>query len=132
MWRMGRHGADRGAAMVEFALVLPLFALLLCGIIDFSRAFNVQLTLSDAAAEGTRTLATGGTVATAQSAVNSLVAPLAVSYSGTTACPNTAPPGSARASMTVTTVDFQPITPLIGPFFNGVTISGTAARQCAN
>ena len=57
---------------------------------------------------------------------------MAVSYSGTTACPATAAPGSARASMTVTTANFRPITPLIGPFFTGVTISGTAARQCAS
>ena len=117
--------------MVEFALVLPLFALLLCGIIDFSRAFNVQLTLSDAAAEGARMLAISKSVGETQSALNSLVAPMSVSYSATTACPPIAP-GSERARMTVTTVNFQPITPLIGPFFNGVTISGTAARQCAS
>jgi Flp pilus assembly protein TadG len=116
--------------VVEFALVVPLFLLLVFGIVDFSRAFNVQLTLSDAAAEGTRTLATGATVATAQSAVNALLAPIAVSYSGTTACTPTATPG--RASMTVTTTNFQFITPLIGSMFSGVTISGTAARQCAS
>ena len=132
MRRMGRHGGDRGVAAVEFALVLPLFVLLLCGIIDFSRAFNMQLTLSDAAAEGTRTLAIGSTVAMAQSAVTSLVAPTGVSYPDTTACASTAAPGSTRASMTVTTTNFQFITPVIGSMFSGVTISGTAARQCAN
>jgi Flp pilus assembly protein TadG len=132
MWRTVRHGADRGAAMVEFALVLPIFVLLLCGIVDFSRAFNTQLKLSDAAAEGARMLAISRTVGEAQSAANLLMAPIAVSYSGVTTCPTTGIPGSARAQMTVTTVNFQPITPLIGPFFNGVTIEGRAARQCAS
>ena len=132
MWRMGRHGGDRGVAAVEFALVLPLLVLLICGIIDFSRAFNTQLTLSDAAAEGTRMLATGGAVATTQTAVRSLVAPLSISFPVTTDCPSTATPGTTRASMTVATTNFQFITPVIGSMFSGVTISGTAARQCAN
>ena len=56
---LARLAGERGAAAVEFALVLPLFLLLVFGIIDFSRAFNVQLTVSDAAAEGARALATG-------------------------------------------------------------------------
>jgi Flp pilus assembly protein TadG len=132
MWRMSRHDGDRGVAMVEFALVLPLFALLLCGIVDFSRAFNVQVKLSDAAAEGTRLMAISRTVGEAQSAVNSLMTPLAVTFSGIAACPVTAIPGNGRAEMTVTTVNFQPITPIIGPFFNGVAIEGKAARQCAS
>ena len=136
---MRQPGGDRGAAAVEFALVAPLFLLLVFGVVDFSRAFSIQLTLSDAAAEGTRTLATGGTVVAAKSAVSSLltptmVSPADVSYPGTTvSCPTTATPGSVRASMTVAVTNFEFITPLIGSLFpGGLTISGTAARQCAN
>ena len=40
--------------MVEFALMLPLLLLLLFGIIDFGRALNAQVTLTQAAREGAR------------------------------------------------------------------------------
>jgi Flp pilus assembly protein TadG len=50
---------DRGAAAVEFALILPLLMLLVFGIIDFGRALNAQITLTQAAREGARLDALG-------------------------------------------------------------------------
>ena len=52
----------RGATAVEFALVLPLFVLLLFGIIDFGRYFFVQHTVQFATREGTRLALVGGTL----------------------------------------------------------------------
>lgn len=49
-----RAHLDRGAAMVEFAIVLPLLLLLVFGIIEFGRGYNAQLTLTHAAREGVR------------------------------------------------------------------------------
>jgi Flp pilus assembly protein TadG len=40
---------ERGAAVIELALVAPLLALLTIGIIDVSQAFNRRLTLEQAA-----------------------------------------------------------------------------------
>jgi Flp pilus assembly protein TadG len=48
---------ERGAAAVEFALVLPVIILLLFGIIEFGRAWNVKQVLTDAAREGARVAA---------------------------------------------------------------------------
>jgi len=45
---------DRGAAAVEMALVMPLLIAMIIGIIDFSRIFNAELQLSQAAREGAR------------------------------------------------------------------------------
>ncbi len=45
---------DRGAAAVEFALLLPVLLLLVFGLIDFGRALNAQITLTQAAREGAR------------------------------------------------------------------------------
>lgn len=137
MWRLLRRRGDRGAAAVEFALVVPLFLLLVFGIVDFSRAFNIQLTLTDAAAEGARTLAAGGSVVMARAAVDAVLVPTLVSpadvvYPVSTVCLPTAAPGTARASMTVETRDFQFLTPLIGSLSGTLAITGTAARQCAN
>ena len=40
--------------MVEFALVVPIFLLLLLGIVEFARAWNIYEVLTDAAREGAR------------------------------------------------------------------------------
>jgi hypothetical protein len=58
-----RHAAsdsrDCGAVAVEFALLLPVLLLLIFGIIDFGRAINDQITLTQAAREGARLAALG-------------------------------------------------------------------------
>jgi Flp pilus assembly protein TadG len=46
--------SERGQALTEFALVLPLLAVLLFGIIQFGVVFNNYLTLTDAARAGAR------------------------------------------------------------------------------
>lgn len=46
--------SERGQAMVEFALVLPVLLALLCGIIDFGWIYYNQITLNNAAREGAR------------------------------------------------------------------------------
>lgn len=45
---------ERGQSLVEMALVLPLLLLLLVGIIDFGRAFNNYIIITNAAREGAR------------------------------------------------------------------------------
>jgi Flp pilus assembly pilin Flp len=45
---------ERGAAAVELALVMPILVMLLFGIIEFARVWNLKQTLTDAAREGTR------------------------------------------------------------------------------
>ncbi len=53
--KIGRMvGNNKGTSMVEFAIVLPLFLMLILGIIDFGRFFFVQHTLQFATREGTR------------------------------------------------------------------------------
>jgi len=65
---------QRGAAAVEFAIVLPLLMLLLLGILEFGWMFNQQISLTNAAREAARYYAVhlndtpAGTVADAQSA----------------------------------------------------------------
>lgn len=44
----------RGAVLLEFALILPLFLLLLVGVLEFARAFNIWQVVVDAAREGAR------------------------------------------------------------------------------
>jgi Flp pilus assembly protein TadG len=44
----------KGQATVEFALVLPLLLLLMVGMLEFARAWNLHQTLTDAVREGAR------------------------------------------------------------------------------
>lgn len=64
-----RLRADAGAATVEFALIAPLFFMLVAGVLTFGRALHTQLELSTGAQEGARVLFTGGTDAQARDAV---------------------------------------------------------------
>lgn len=50
---------NRGQAMVEFALLLPVLLLILCGIIEYGRVFNETLVVTAAAREGARAAAVG-------------------------------------------------------------------------
>lgn len=51
---------DRGAAAVEFALVFPLVIMLLITVLEFSRLWNIQATLTDAAMISARYAAVHG------------------------------------------------------------------------
>lgn len=54
---------DRGAAAVEFAIVVPLLLLVLLGLVDFGRLFYVEVSLANASREGARAVAIGRTAA---------------------------------------------------------------------
>ena len=53
--RLRKRGSDeRGAALVEFALVLPLLLVLFFGMVDFGKAFNYWIDGTHLSAEGAR------------------------------------------------------------------------------
>jgi hypothetical protein len=62
--------SESGQSLVEFALILPLFMLLVIGMADFGTAFNQSNTLNHVAAEGARMAAVninpGGSTQTLQ------------------------------------------------------------------
>ena len=50
----GKQAKRRGAAMVEMAMVLPLFFMVVLGIIEFGRAMMVSQMVTNSAREATR------------------------------------------------------------------------------
>ena len=54
MKRILRLGNERGQAIVEFTLVLPILLMLVLGMVEFGRAWHIQQVLADAAREGAR------------------------------------------------------------------------------
>ena len=51
--KRARRG-ERGQALVEFALILPVILLLIVGMLEFARAWNLHQVMTDAAREGAR------------------------------------------------------------------------------
>lgn len=70
--RAGRARRERGAELIEFALILPLILVLIMGIFDFGLAFQRYEVITNAAREGARlgSLAANYSVADIQGRVN--------------------------------------------------------------
>jgi Flp pilus assembly protein TadG len=120
-----RMGRDRGATAVEFALVLPLLLLIVFGIIDFGRALNAQVTLTEAAREGVRLAALGysntDVEARAQAAVPQLSG---VDVTVTSSCqPGAGPTADAEVNVSYS---FSFVTPVgaIAGLFGGTGLGG--------
>ena len=142
--RSGALRSDEGASAVEFALIAPLFFALICSMIDFARAYNVQLTLTEAAREGVRPVALMQT-ADGNAAVQNALGPDGVTGATvvTTPCPVDALQQSPipNASVTVT-YSYSFITPGLGSLFqlasggsssslgSGLALTGRAAMRC--
>jgi len=74
---------DRGSVAVEFALLLPVLLLLIFGVIDFGRAINDQITLTQAAREGARLAALGYPTSAVQSRAQSAATGLSPTMTST-------------------------------------------------
>jgi Flp pilus assembly protein TadG len=74
--------SQKGQAMTEFALALPILLLLLFAVIQFGIAFNNYVTLTDAARAGARKAAVGRQLTDPVGATKTAVASSACSPSG--------------------------------------------------
>ncbi len=61
------RGRRPGQALVEFAVTLPLLLLLVLGVVEFSRAFQLYGAITDAARQGARTAVVADPTITADS-----------------------------------------------------------------
>ena len=134
----GHATRDRGAVAVEFALLLPMLLLLVFGIIDFGRALNAQITLTQAAREGARlaslgdSTATNGPVVTGTENAATGLSPIKVTA---TSCP----PGAgvnvnAVVNVSYTFSSVTPISAIAGLFGSGfsssMTLYATGVMPC--
>jgi Flp pilus assembly protein TadG len=72
--RIGPRHGQRGTALIEFALVLPLLILLTFLVIDLARAHMMRSMLDQAAREGARTLAADSSLVTAATMAKNVAA----------------------------------------------------------
>lgn len=132
--------SERGAVAVEFALLAPVLIMLLLGIMEFGRAYNVQISLSNAAREGARVMAINYAAPTATTTAKaaaisaaSVLSPsltndkIAFKYQTTPA--STPAPTACAANVQVTvTIDYNlsTMTGIAGPF----PMKGVGTMQC--
>jgi Flp pilus assembly protein TadG len=124
--------SERGAAAVEFALVLPLLVLLIAGIAEFGRLYYLQTTISGAAREGVRTMALQNNAGAARSTAKTAAG--AVSLSDAQIVVSTLPGGDCLSTSTTTvtaTVTITYNTALMTGFFDASkTLTGKGVMRC--
>jgi Flp pilus assembly protein TadG len=119
----GGSSADRGATVVEFALLLPVLLLILLGIVDFGRILNAQVTLSQAAREGARLVALDQPdVSSRTQAAATGLSPVGVAI--TSSCPTGAGPSSDGSVETSYSFQFTPGLGYLVTLFGGSGLSG--------
>lgn len=118
--------SERGAVAVEFALLAPVLVMLLLGIMEFGRAYNVQVSLSSAAREGVRVMAINNNPAAARTAVKNAAPQLqpGLTDANITVSPS---PCTVGAQVTVTvSYTLSTMTGIAGPF----PMSGKGVMLC--
>jgi Flp pilus assembly protein TadG len=113
---------DRGAVMVEFAVVLPVLLLILLGIIEFGRAYNTQVSIQAAAREGARELALRHSATVVETATRNGAPGIALDSIGQTPCPTS---GDGTAKVTITE-SFSFLALPFGP----LNLTATGAMRC--
>ncbi len=127
--KRGKHrllqGAE-GVTAVEFAIILPFFLLLVCGIMDFGQIYYQLNTVNEAARVGGRLAATGGTSQAVTTAVQRFGSQLQ-----TPPYMNPTTPVSGQTVTVTVTRSVQIITPIISAFFpsNPYTVTGKSVMQ---
>ena len=120
---------NKGQAIVEFALILPIFILILFGIMEFGLLFNQYLVVTSASREGARIAALGGTDAETVAIVNSSAASINTGNLTTVVSPQVRVRGQSVTVRVTNPVTIR--TPLIAQVFpqNPLPVSGTTVMR---
>ncbi|VXB12228.1 TadE/TadG family type IV pilus assembly protein [Arthrobacter sp. 8AJ] len=119
---------EYGAVAVEFALVAPFLLGLIVAVVEFSNAYNIQVSVTQASREAARTMAithdaTKATVAGKAGAPSINTALLSFDYSAAS-CPAATPPSTAFVTVTYSGHW------LTGFFGSSLVLKGKGAMQC--
>lgn len=120
-----------GIAAVEFAIVAPLFLLLVIGILELGRAMMVQQVLVNASRVGARQAITlGATMAEVQLAVADYTASVAVPGVTVSVTPDPEAAKSGDVITVATSVPFNVVSWLAAPWFlNGKTLNANSRMR---
>lgn len=122
----------RAAAAVEFAVVAPVFFLLVLGMIEYGRMVMVQQVITNASREGARqAVLDGATTAEVTTVVNEYLTSGSISGATVTVTPN--PPTNAEFGDPVTvtvSIPFSQVSWLPSPMYlGGKTLTATTVMR---
>lgn len=122
----------QGASVVEFAIVAPVFFLLVFGMIEYGRMVMVQQVLTNASREGARqAVLDGSTTALVTTVVTGYLSSSSITGATVTVTPD--PPGNAAFGEPVTvtvSVAFSQVSWIPSPMFlGGTTMSATTVMR---
>ena len=122
----------KGAAVVEFAIVAPVFFLMIFGMIEYGRMVMVQQVLTNASREGARqAVLDGSTTTQVSTVVTDYLTSSSITGATVTVTPD--PPGNAAFGDPVTvtvSVPFSQVSWLPSPMFlGGTTMSATTVMR---
>lgn len=109
--------SERGQAMVETALVLPVVAVLLFGMLDAGRVFNAWIVVTNGAREGARTAAAQQAQPLVLTSIDDAMGTMTYDVTLTNVQGPSGTPVTVEVGTNVTI-----ITPLISAFFSGSNV----------
>lgn len=121
---------DRGAAAVEFALLLPLLVALVMGVAEFGRAYHTQTVLSAAARDGVRVMALQNDPADARAMAKASAAPLVTLMDGDIGVTPTSCATTTGVAETATVTITQELNLMLFPEQFTVTLTGQGTMRC--
>jgi len=110
---------DRGAAAVEFALVLIPLLLIIFAMVDFGYAYYTKITVANAAHEGARASALGDTSGEVTTRVTSIISGVDVSN-----------PACGQVTVTKTLAFLTPLPSFIPGLGSTIPVAGTGDEKC--
>ncbi|MGE5485126.1 MAG: TadE/TadG family type IV pilus assembly protein [Ignavibacteriales bacterium] len=116
------HSGEKGTALVEMALVLPVFLLILLGIMEFGLAINAYVTVQHAAREGARLGIMGASDAEITARVHDAAYPVDPARIGVTILPE--PALRERGQPLTVSVEYthEFLTPLVSSVVGGSVV----------
>lgn len=118
---------NKGAALVEMAIILPLLLLIVFGIFEFGRAMVITNSLTNAAREGARRAAVSPPPIDVEATVRSAI-PFDQTGLEVITNPGSPTPGSGSPVTITVTLPFHTVTQLI-PLLDGKILTGQASMR---
>jgi Flp pilus assembly protein TadG len=118
--------SQKGQALVEFALILPVFILVLFSIIEFSRLWQTVNVITSAAREGVRVAAvTAPSMTQVKNAAQNVLSAANIENAMITV----SGPNAANEVMVTVSMNYTPITGSIVPGVGGISLSRSTTMR---
>lgn len=113
---------EKGQALVEFAIVLPIFLLIVMGIVQFGMVLNSYITIENVSREGARAGIIGSTDEEIQYLIISTSPNLDPKNLTVTITPNESVRKSGDSLVVKVTYNYNLTVPIISSIFNNVIV----------